>query len=106
MAAGAAAMQTRLDAAKAAVAETTTAVRTSAASTAAHLSQIEGVERGTMGYTAQVAAKDFSPSFLNTTNVSVNLQAQITAYGISRALQIQQSATQNDFTGHGGDSRF
>ena len=82
------------------------AIHGTAAGTARHLNEIKGIERTTAGYTAQVAAKDFSPSFTNNTNVSINLQAQITAYGISRALSIQQSASQTSFTGRGGDSRF
>ena len=91
-------------AANAKAAEQVAAIRGTAANTATQLSRIESVERGTQGNTARIAAKDFSPSF--TSNVSVNLQAQITAYGISRALQISTSATQTDFTGRGGDSRF
>jgi hypothetical protein len=85
-------------------AEQVAAIRGTASNTATQLSRIESVERGTASNTARIAAKDFSPSF--TSNVSINLQAQITAYGISRALQVAQSASQTSFSGRGGDSRF
>ena len=80
--------------------------RATASQTATQLGRIESVEQTTAAATQVVANKDFSPRFSNTTNVGINASFVISATSVSRSLQIQQSATQNDFTGRGGDSRF